>query len=88
MSDDDTTINRIVKRLRREQYEGEERRSPDRRETPHDIFKWFPLVVVAVTAAVGYGTLTSAVDNLKEDVGELKNWNISISDRVRDLETQ
>lgn len=74
MVGDETIIQRAVDRIRdseRDRYSG-----PDRREPPPvstvEYLKWLPLIVVAISAAVGYGSLQTKVESISEDVSELK----------------
>lgn len=88
MSDDldTTTINRVIRRMKRDSYEGQERRAPQ----PADIPKWAGIVIAIVAAVSGYATLRADVRHAIEDQQELNvrfvEWNKSISERVRELE--
>lgn len=92
MSDgDDTIISRVERRLR-QKYEGD-----DRRQQPviSDGMKWLVGVAAPVVGAliVMYSTqqvTISKIETIKEqhqaDMQAYKDWNASISHRLRDLE--
>lgn len=91
MSDDDPTVVRQIKQaLKRDRYEGEEKRAP-RPMTVTDYMKFLPLVVVAFG---GYGAFIEnqkdSAANAKEIVRleaamkELRDWNIKLGERLRE----
>ena len=94
MSDEDddlnTTWNRIRRKVRRDEYEGDDRRSPDRRQSPPDMMKFLPLAMAIAGGIYGYAVLNSQVETQARDLMRVeqshKDWNLSISDRVRAIE--
>lgn len=65
---DETLIDRVVRRTRKE-YEG-----PERRERPVEWLKWLPLAAAVVAGAMGYGALQTRVDNLERQTE--RQWDI------------
>ncbi len=63
---DETIIRRVTDRIQ-SQYDG-----PDRRQPTPDYIRWLPLGIVAISAAVGYGSLQTRVEGLSDAVSELK----------------
>jgi hypothetical protein len=90
MHDDeyDSTWDRVRRGFHRTRYEGEEKRSPP----SFDFIRWLPLALACLSGVYGYATLTADVRTLQRDMSNLeqvhRDWNKSISDRVRDLERQ
>ena len=83
--EDQTWIGRAVRR--RPRYEGDERRG----STPvtlSSLLPWAAIIGAALSGAMGYATLTTTVEGLDGDLAEIKEWNKSISARLRELETK
>lgn len=95
MTDDDPTVVRQIKQvLKRDRYDGEEKRAPQPM-TVTDYIKFLPLVAVILAGVTGYVRTQSDVEVLRRDVDraieeskqahtELKDWNIELSKRLRD----
>jgi len=73
-------------RGRRSRYEGDERRGA----SPPNLLAYLPLLIACLAGVAGYVQMGADVKTLRRDVDESKqqfrDWNVSISQRVRDIE--
>lgn len=77
---DETLIGRVADRVRRDRYDG-----PERREKPADWLKWLPLATAVVFGAMGYGSLQTKVQHLEATVAEIKAANQAQWERIGNL---
>jgi hypothetical protein len=68
VSDDATLVERVARKIRREGYQGEEKRAP----SPVEWVKFIPLALAVLGAVAGYYRLEARVDGLRETVSEMK----------------
>lgn len=79
---DQTLINRVVRKVRREQWDGPEKRAPQPL-TVLDYMKFLPLVVAVIAGAIGYGALQTRVDRLEQDRIEQRDMNKELWKAIR-----